>query len=526
MITKIIEYPLNLALKQVCLNPAQLGFRERLSTELNILRLRCRLHSLQHDDYNRKTKLPKRYILLVDLSEAFDRVNHKILVEKMIKKGVPETVLNVLIKLLNSGSISHDLVKIIKVKSGVGQGKICSPLEFDVYIDDLLDSLEKVCHTCLGFADDTGYINRDLNELHKTIDGLESWSTNNIIAVNKKKSGILIINDDGVDSRTIRGFPVVSEYNYLGVLIDSKIKPGRHVAKVRAKLKVYLSKNRILQQKYFTPFSLLRLMEYFVKSRLTYGMACFLDMKLQIQKLNLLLMEHLKSLFGLPINTSHKRLQLTLGEPDIQVRLALRLLKLCHKYVKHFGEFPDKFKTTVLLYFSEEEITGPCDYELLKVRLIHENLTELSKIYPEIKIRHEHKEFLKKFVFTHPDKRDFYLIRFFTHTTKSTSARLFPVCICGEENEPRHGLDVCKKLISDEARTEYRTNAIKYLMQTGVNLTTDETLYDLCNITFFSVEPNEKDNQSLRKMIIMMKEIIYKVTISYKEDEKTFNLRI
>ena len=57
-------------------------------------------------------------------------------------------------------------------------------------------------------------------------------------------------------------------------------------------------------------------------------------------------------------------------------------------------------------------------------------------------------------------------------------------------------------------------------MQTGVNLTTDETLYDLCNITFFSVEPNEKHNQSLRKMIIMMKEIIYKVTISYKEDEK------
>jgi hypothetical protein len=331
MIVKIIESPLNAALKLVCLNPAQLGFREKLSTELNILRIRCRLHSLQNQDYDRKKKLPKRYILLVDLSESFDRVNHEILVAKMIKKGVPEEVLNVLIKLLNSGAISLDLIKTIIVGSGVGQGKICSPLEFDIYIDDLLESLANICHTCLGFADDTGYICRDLNELNKTIDGLDNWSGENKIAINRKKSGILIINDDGTDSNSIRDFPIVTEYNYLGVLIDSKLKPGRHVAKVRAKLKIYLSKNKMLQQKYFTPFSLLRIIEYFVKSRLSYGVSCFLDVKPQMAKLNLLLLQHLKSMFGLPINTSHRRLQIVLGEPDIHIRLVVRLLKNWHK---------------------------------------------------------------------------------------------------------------------------------------------------------------------------------------------------
>jgi hypothetical protein len=40
MIIKIIECPLNLTLKSVALNKAQLGFREKLSIELNILRLR------------------------------------------------------------------------------------------------------------------------------------------------------------------------------------------------------------------------------------------------------------------------------------------------------------------------------------------------------------------------------------------------------------------------------------------------------------------------------------------------------
>ena len=35
-----------------------------------------------------------------------------------------------------------------------------------------------------------------------------------------------LINYDGKDCNIITGFPVVSEYNYLGVLIDSKMRPG------------------------------------------------------------------------------------------------------------------------------------------------------------------------------------------------------------------------------------------------------------------------------------------------------------
>ena len=520
MFVKFIEYPLNLILKSVPLNRAQLGFRERLSTELNILRLRCRLHQLQFEKYDRRTKLAKRYILLVDLSEAFDRVNHQILLKKMVKKNVPEEVLNVLIKLLNSGCIAIDLDQPIKVKSGVGQGKICSPLQFDIYIDDLLDSLEKICHTCLAFADDTGYICTCLEELHKVIDCLEEWSIKNKIAINKKKSGILIINDDAKDCNEIRGFPVVTEYNYLGVLVDSRIKPGRHVAKIREKIKAYLLKNRMLMQKYFTPFSLLRIAEYFVKSRLSYGTSCFLDINLQIEKLNSVLFEHLRSLFSLPSGTSRNRLQLVLGEPDIHVTLATRLLKNCHKYWEHYKEFPEKLRPTLEKYFSHDEISGPCDYKALKARLIHENLMKISKDYPEHKIRFDHKEFLKKYVFTHPNKRDFYLIRFFTNTTKGTNKRLFPKCVCGEDNHARHGLDECKTILSMEEKENYWNTATNLLVQAGVTLTKKETLYDLCSIAYFTVVPVQNgNNQSIRKMIELLKEIVFKTIISYKDQE-------
>ena len=519
MIIKIIEHPLNQVLKKVKLNQAQLGFREKLSTELNIIRLRCRLHEAKNENYDRKSKMPKKYILFVDLSEAFDRVVHEILVEKMTAKRVPEEVINVLIKLLISGAISLDMRKVINVKNGLGQGKLCSPLEFDIYIDDLLDATMKLCHTQLGFADDTGYICRNLTELNDTIDGIDLWCRENRIAVNKKKSGILIINDDAKDGDIIRGIPVVTQYNYLGVMIDSSVKPGRHVAKIRDKLKVYLRKNSMLQNKYFSPFSLLLIVEYFVKSRLSYGLSCFLDVKTEMKKLNLVLLEHLKSIFKLPKNTSHKRIQMVLGEPDIHVRLAMRLLKNWHKYQAHFGEFPELMRPVLLTYFSQEELKTAQDYETLKNRMIDQNMQLINQGYTEHQIRKDHRGFLKKFVFNHPDNRDFYLIRFFTNTTQGTNRRLFPVCICGEDSNPRHGLDECQKLLDSATRAKHIERAKRLLIESGRILTGNETLYDLMSITYFSVEIRVKGNQALRDLITLMKEVIFKIVIDHKEKD-------
>ena len=53
-----------------------------------------------------------------------------------------------------------------------------------------------------------------------------SSSEANLITVNKKKSGFLILNDDGTDLSVIMDYPVVSEYKYLGILLDSKLSPN------------------------------------------------------------------------------------------------------------------------------------------------------------------------------------------------------------------------------------------------------------------------------------------------------------
>ena len=70
----------------------------------------------------------------------------------------------------------------------------------------------------------------------------------NLITVNKKKSGILILNDDGTDPSVIMGYPVVSEYKYLGILLDSKLSPKHHICAMNKKLKEYLQRDKFLQK--------------------------------------------------------------------------------------------------------------------------------------------------------------------------------------------------------------------------------------------------------------------------------------
>jgi len=59
-----------------------------------------------------------------------------------------------------------------------------------------------------------------------------------------------------------------------------------------------------------------------------------------MNRLETILVKHLRSIFRLPQNTSEKKLRLTIGEPRIVCRLAVRMLKIWHKYRMHFGEFP------------------------------------------------------------------------------------------------------------------------------------------------------------------------------------------
>ena len=102
--------------------------------ELNFLRLKQGIY-----DVKKEKNMFNKYLVFIDLKNAFDKVIHKKLFEKLYKYGINSKIIGT-IKLLYSYArikIYNDS-DIINVNNGVFQGSLISPLLFDLYINGLI----------------------------------------------------------------------------------------------------------------------------------------------------------------------------------------------------------------------------------------------------------------------------------------------------------------------------------------------------------------------------------------------------
>ena len=81
-------------------------------------------------------------VALLDMSKAFDSVNHTILFSKLMQRGLHGSVLQLLMRWYQScyacvrwsSCVSH----IFSLTVGVWQGGVLSPLLFNIYVDSFL----------------------------------------------------------------------------------------------------------------------------------------------------------------------------------------------------------------------------------------------------------------------------------------------------------------------------------------------------------------------------------------------------
>ena len=133
----------------------QCGFREKHSTQLAALELVDRI--------TRDLDIGNTPIsIFIDLSKAFDTLDHNILLSKLHYYGINGSALQLLRSYLSNRKQFVQLGDIIYLKTdivmGVPQSSILGPLLFIIHINDMVNSSESF--KFINFADDTMLITK------------------------------------------------------------------------------------------------------------------------------------------------------------------------------------------------------------------------------------------------------------------------------------------------------------------------------------------------------------------------------
>lgn len=217
-------------------NPNQFGFRKGLSTTSAV-------NKFLNDLYESLDQRKKTLGIFIDLSKAFDLVNHEILLDKLEHYGIRGVPLKWFDSYLQTRThyveLNNCKSECLSLAVGVPQGSILGPLLYIIYVNDFC------IKNAIMYADDTSLIisgstvNDTLVSANSQLQDAHNWFTINHLTLNSKKTFFMRFNlsnrkfDHSLLIKSNKG-PIKqeNESKFLGIYLSENCKWNTHIDKV------------------------------------------------------------------------------------------------------------------------------------------------------------------------------------------------------------------------------------------------------------------------------------------------------
>ena len=227
------------------LNDNQFGFRSGHSTTQATLLITDKIQkAIEKKEYSCG--------IFLDLSKAFDTVNHHILIDKLQHYGIRGVAKDWFISYLNDRkqfvSIGNSVSSTCNIPCGVPQGSVLGPLLFLLYINDFCNCTEAFDFHL--FADDTNLFcsHKELKQLEAEINNnlgfVNTWLCANKLSLNIQKTNFVIFHPPqkrSVDTVSLKISDNVikqeSYIKYLGIYLDCSLSWNTQIHQVAKNIK-------------------------------------------------------------------------------------------------------------------------------------------------------------------------------------------------------------------------------------------------------------------------------------------------
>ena len=130
------------------------------------------------------------YVVVIDISKFFDRVNHDSLMYSLSKEISDKRVLKLIRLYLQSGVMENGIKQ--PTKEGTPQGGNLSPVLSNIVLDRLDKELEKRGHRFVRYADDISIYVKSNRAGERVLEGITKWIERNLkLQINEDKSGVM-----------------------------------------------------------------------------------------------------------------------------------------------------------------------------------------------------------------------------------------------------------------------------------------------------------------------------------------------